>query len=92
VPPSILGYRHVGDTRYFAKAGSAPSRRSPNIAQKLWRTLRGLLAFLRTRMLLNIADHKMTTYIAKLAAWAQQNIHDTQARRAATADPKIGAR
>ncbi len=34
IPPAILGYRHVGDTRYFGKTGTAPSRRSPNIFQK----------------------------------------------------------
>jgi triacylglycerol lipase len=89
VPLSLLGYRHVGDTRYFGKRGAAPSRRSPNWFQKLWRTFRGLLAILRTWKLLNIVDHSMTVYIAKLAAWVEENAKQTQARRAETADPKI---
>jgi hypothetical protein len=43
VPPAIFGYRHVGDTRYFGKLGASPSRRSPNIFQKTWSTLLGLV-------------------------------------------------
>jgi hypothetical protein len=89
VPPFILGYRHVGDTRYFGAVGVSPSRRSPNILQKIWRTLIGLPALLRAGQLLNIADHNMETYIAKLTAWAEKNIQETRERRAATADPDI---
>ena len=89
VPPAVLGYRHVGDTRYFGKLGVPPIRRSPNIFQKIWRTLIGLLAFVRTFKFRNIADHSMTVYIAKLTAWAAQNIKETQERRAKTADPGI---
>ena len=89
VPPALLGYRHVGDTRYFGAAGSPPSRRSPSPFRKVWSTLGGLVALLRTWKLLNIADHKMEVYIGKLAAWTKQNIVETQARRATTADPTI---
>ncbi len=89
VPPAILGYRHVGDTRYFGKRGTAPSRRSPNIFQKAWRTLWGLVALVRTGKLLNISDHSMAVYLAKLEAWADVNIRETRARRAETADPEI---
>jgi hypothetical protein len=91
VPPAILGYRHVGDTRYFGKPGVAPSRRSPNIFQKAWRTLWGLMSLLKTFQLLNIADHNMTVYLAKLSAWAEKNIEETQERRAETADPEIAS-
>ncbi len=91
VPPAILGYRHVGDTRYFGKPGVAPSRRGPGILQKIWRTLWGLLSFLRTFKLLNFADHSMTVYLAKLSAWAEKNIQQTQERREKTADPKISS-
>lgn len=89
VPPWWLGFRHVGDTRYFGELGVAPLRRSPNILQKTWRTLVGLVAWLRTGKLLNIADHSMSVYIAKLTAWAEQNIKATQERRAKTAEPEV---
>ncbi len=89
VPPAILGYRHVGDTRYFGAAGVSPSRRSPNLLQKTRRTLLGLLVFLKTGTFLNISDHNMQGYIAKLSAWAEKNIQETRERRAATADPEI---
>jgi hypothetical protein len=89
IPPFILGYRHVGDTRYFGTAGVSPFRRPPNLLQKIWRTIRGLPAFLSTGKLLNISDHNMQTYIAKLSAWAEKNIQETRERRAATADPEI---
>lgn len=89
VPPAILGYRHVGDTRYFGKAGVSPSRRSPHILQKIWHTAYSLLKFFRTFKLHNIADHGMEVYLAKLSAWAEKNIQETRERRAETADPKI---
>lgn len=91
VPPAILGYRHVGDTRYFGRLGVAPSRRSPNIFQKAWRTLWGLMSLLKTFQLLNIVDHDMTVYLAKLSAWAEKNIEETQQRREKTVDPEIAS-
>lgn len=89
VPPAILGYRHVGDTRYFGQLGAAPFRRSPNIFQKLWRTSFGLVQLIKTHKLLNIADHNMAVYVGKLAAWATANIKETRERRVETADPEI---
>ena len=91
VPPAILGYRHVGDTRYFGKLGTSPSRRSPNIFQKFWRTICGLRSIVTSFRLRNIADHSMTIYLAKLSAWAENNIQETEKRRAETADPKVNA-
>jgi triacylglycerol lipase len=91
VPPALLGYRHVGDSRYFGRPGQAPSRLSPNLFQKLWRTLLGLVAFLRTFRFRNIADHAMPVYVGKFQVWAEANIQQTRARRAATADPEIKA-
>ncbi len=92
IPPAILGYRHVGDTRYFGKKGTAPGRRSPNVLQKTWRTIWGLVALLKTGKFQNIADHSMRVYIDKLAAWATANIEATQERREKTADPKIASK
>jgi hypothetical protein len=89
IPPAILGYRHVGDTRYFGKPGTAPGRRSPTILQKTWRTIWGLIALIKTGKFQNIADHSMTVYVNKLAAWATANLAETQMRREKTADPKI---
>ncbi len=92
IPPAILGYRHVGDTRYFGKKGMAPSRRSPNVLQKTWRTIWGLAALLKTGKFQNIADHSMTVYIDKMATWATANLEATQVRREKTADPKIASK
>jgi triacylglycerol lipase len=89
LPPAVLGYRHVGDTRYFGKPGIAPLRRSPNIFQKAWRTIWGLVALAKTGKFQNIADHSMTVYVNKLAAWAAANLAATQERREQTADPEI---
>jgi hypothetical protein len=89
VPLALMGYRHVGDIRYFGTRGTAPLRRALNPFRWTWRTLRGLAAVLRSRKLVNIEDHLIPAYIDKLAAWAQENALQTQARRAATADPKL---
>ncbi len=91
VPPAILGYRHVGDTRYFGRMGISPTRQSPNIVLKTWRTIRALPEILRSFRLRNLADHDMAAYLEKLSAWAQKNIEETKERRAETADPKIAA-
>jgi triacylglycerol lipase len=92
IPPSILGYRHVGDTRYFGKPGMAPGRRSPTILQKAWRTIWGLAALIKKGKFKNISDHSMTVYVNKLAAWATANLNETQERRQDTADPKIASK
>jgi hypothetical protein len=89
VPPAVLGYRHVGDNRYFGKPGQPPSRLSPNVFQKAWRTFWGLLTFVRTFKFQNVADHAMEVYVGKLQAWADVNLKETQERRAVTADPEI---
>jgi pimeloyl-ACP methyl ester carboxylesterase len=91
VPPAIFGYRHVGDTRYFGRLGVSPSRRSPNVFQKIWRTFCGLWSIVTSFRFRNIADHNMTIYLAKLSAWAEKNIQETGRRRAETADPKVNA-
>jgi hypothetical protein len=89
IPPAILGYRHVGDTRYFGESGVSPTRRSPSILRKIGWTLSGLTELALRGRLRNIADHSMDVYVEKLAAWVAQNRKDEQLRRAATADPKI---
>lgn len=89
IPPALLGYRHVGDTRYFGKLGLPPVRRSPTVAQKAWRTFWGAVAWIRTGTLANIADHGMEVYVGKLDAWMQENLKQTQERRKETADPEI---
>lgn len=89
LPPAILGYRHVGDTRYFGNPGTAPSRHSPNLFQKFWRTIQGLAGLFHAGKVANISDHSMQAYVGKLAAWADKNIRETKERRAETADPAI---
>jgi hypothetical protein len=88
VPP-WFGYRQVGDTRYFGLLGVAPLRRAPRLWRQVMRSLRGLFDLIWSGRLVNIADHSMRVYVAKLAAWAEKNIVETQKRRAETADPEI---
>lgn len=89
IPPPFLGYRHVGDTRYFGKPGVSPLRRSPSIFQKTWRTIGGLIALAWTWRFRNIADHSMGVYLMKLTTWAEMNTVKTRERRSATADPAV---
>jgi hypothetical protein len=89
VPPAVLGYRHVGDSRHFGARGSAPSRNSPGIVNKTSETFSGLLQLLPTGKLRNVSDHDMTEYIDKLSAWIEKNSKDEQKRRAETADTRI---
>jgi len=92
VPPAFLGYRHVGDIRYFGKVGVAPVRRSPNILQKAWRTAWSLVGWIRTGKLHHVVDHSMAVYIEKLDAWMKENLKQTQDRREATSDPAIASK
>jgi triacylglycerol lipase len=91
VPPAILRYRHVGDTRYFRNSGEAPFRRSPNIFAKVARTIWALRKLFPALVIENIADHSMDVYVGKLHAWAQKNIEESHARRTETADPTISS-
>lgn len=88
VPP-WLGYRQVGDTRYFGPPGAAPLRRAPRLLRQTLRSLRGLFEIIWSGRLVNVADHSMQAYVAKLTAWAETNIAQTQIRREQTADPEI---
>ena len=87
VPPILSGYKHVGDTRYFGRIGIPPLRRPPSIVMKVVGTLRGLLQLIRTKQLLNIADHSMDVYVGKLDEWARSQAAEALARRQKTADP-----
>jgi pimeloyl-ACP methyl ester carboxylesterase len=87
--PLWFGYRQVGDTRYFSLAGAAPLRRAPRLLRQALRSLRGLIDLIWSGRLINVADHNMHVYVGKLAAWAAQNIAETQTRREETADPEI---
>jgi hypothetical protein len=89
VPPAIIGYRHVGDTRYFRNSGEAPFRRSPNIVAKIARTLMGLRKLFPHLKFQNITDHSMSVYLDKLHAWSIKNIEESRDRRIETADPQI---
>ncbi|MEX0591715.1 MAG: lipase family protein [Xanthobacteraceae bacterium] len=88
VPP-WFGYRQVGDTRYFGLAGIAPLRRAPRLLRQALRSLRALAGLIWSGRLRNVADHNMQVYVGKLAAWAEQNMAETQTRREQTADPEI---
>jgi predicted lipase len=92
VPFAWMGYRHVGDTRYFGKRGTPPARHSINFVRKIWLTALGFVAFLRTMKIVNIRDHQTAAYVGKMLAWAKENIVETQERREKTADPEIAKR
>ena len=89
VPPVILGYRHVGDTRYFGRLGLSPLRRPPSIILKLWGTSGGLVQLFRTGQIRSIADHNMDVYIKKLELWIKEEARSAQERREKTADPTM---
>jgi triacylglycerol lipase len=88
VPP-WFGYRQVGDTRYFGLPGVAPLRRAPRKIRQAVRSIAALAGFLWTGRFTSIADHKMRMYVAKLHAWMEKNIVETQERREETYDPEI---
>ncbi len=89
IPPILTGYKHVGDTRYFGAMGVPPLRRPPNIMQKVWHTMLGLLKIWRTHKLIGIADHRMTVYIAKLDRWARKVAEEALKRRERTPVPTV---
>jgi len=89
IPPAFLGYRHVGDPRYFRNAGEAPLRGSPTIIAKITRTVLALPRLLFRLEIKGIADHSMEVYVGKLQAWAQKVIEETQARRSHTLTPTV---
>lgn len=91
VPPAIIGYRHVGDTRYFRNSGEAPFRRSPNIIAKVTRAVWALRSLFPKLELKNVADHSMDVYIGKLHAWAEQVANECYVRRKQTPVPKVPA-
>jgi triacylglycerol lipase len=76
----------------FRKNWHCPGAAVANWPQKIWRTIWGLIALVRTGKFQNIADHSMTIYVGKLDAWAKVNLKQTQDRREVTADPAIASK
>lgn len=94
LPPLLTGYRHVGDTRHFAAAGEAPSRRGPSYVRLALSTGRALLLWLPARLVDRarfqvVADHEMANYIDKMQRFIQAQSDRNLARRQATADPSL---
>ena len=89
VPFWFMGYRHVGDTRYFGQQGTAPSRYSINVFRRHLRTAIGLLSFLRTMKIVTLRITRRRAYIGKMLAWAEKNIAETKERREDTTTPKM---
>ena len=94
LPPLLTGYRHVGDTRHFAVAGEAPSRRGPSYPRQLASTARALLLWLPARLVdrkrfQNVADHDMANYIDKMSRFIRAQSERNLARRQATAAPSL---
>ena len=81
VPFLFLGYRNVGDTRYFGKQGTAPARYSLSVLRRIWGFVAGVLSYFSTMKIVALQDHQMKGYVGKMLAWADKNIVETEKRR-----------
>jgi hypothetical protein len=67
-----MGYRHAGDARYLPDVAiDSPYRFEPNLIERGWQLVRGIVQFLRARSILGIDDHQIIEYCRKLDHIAQ---------------------
>jgi len=72
MPLSVMGYRHAGDARYLPDVAiDSPYRFEPNLIERGWQLVRGIVQFLRARSILGIDDHQIIEYCRKLDHIAQ---------------------
>jgi hypothetical protein len=70
--PLPLVYRHSGDPRYMPDHPTpSPYRFEPNILERTWQMIRGLIQLVRAGSILGIEDHAITAYCEKLNAIAE---------------------
>jgi hypothetical protein len=68
----VMGYRHAGDARYLPDVAiDSPYRFEPNLIERGWQLVRGIVQFLRARSILGIDDHQIIEYCRKLDHIAQ---------------------
>ena len=70
--PLPIFYRHSGDPRYIPDiVRGSPFRFEPNILERGWQLIRGIVQFLKAGSILGIEDHGIEQYCSKLNAIAQ---------------------
>ena len=70
--PLPIVYRHSGDTRYMPDhATPSPYRFEPNLLERGWQMIRGLIQLIRAGSILGIQDHAIAAYCDKLNAIAE---------------------
>src|SRR5262249_20215265 len=70
--PLPIVYRHSGDPRYMPDhLTPSPYRFEPNLLERGWQTIRGLIQFIRAGSILGIQDHAIAAYCEKLDAIAE---------------------
>jgi len=70
--PLPIVYRHSGDPRYMPDhATPSPYRFEPNLLERGWQMIRGLIQLIRAGSILGIQDHAIAAYCDKLNAIAE---------------------
>ena len=70
--PLPIVYRHSGDPRYMPDhATPSPYRFEPNLLERGWQMIRGLIQLVRADSILGIQDHAIAAYCDKLNAIAE---------------------
>jgi hypothetical protein len=65
--PLPFVYRHSGDARYMPDVVlDSPYRFQPNIFERTWQLVRGIVQFIRAGSILGIEDHRIGEYCRKL--------------------------
>ena len=70
--PLPIVYRHSGDPRYMPDhATPSPYRFEPNLLERGWQMIRGLIQLIRAGSILGIQDHAIAAYCDKLNVIAE---------------------
>jgi hypothetical protein len=70
--PLPIAYRHSGDPRYMPDhVTSSPYRFQPNVLERGWQMVRGLIQLIKAGSILGIEDHAISAYCQKLNAIAE---------------------
>src|SRR6516165_3221534 len=70
--PLPIVYRHSGDPRYMPDhVTSSPYRFQPNVLERGWQMVRGLIQLIKAGSILGIEDHAISAYCQKLNAIAE---------------------
>jgi len=70
--PLPIVYRHSGDPRYMPDhATPSPYRFEPNLLERGWQMIRGLIQLIRAGSILGVQDHAIAAYCDKLNVIAE---------------------